>query len=506
MDKHLLLKILLFFPLVLCACGKDDAEDIIPPTGNSRSDMKYIKTSVMTVGIDASLKESDNAVVKLVKQLNNLPALIPGKGLSLVKKDTIWFLENKKENRYIPTKETNSFAGSIVIGSKSTYASADTLLLWNWLAELTYDRHISADRAEELNTIYKKVTNAQYKEVYRYNGTKIQKDKVSSPAIKSVQSYLGELLKSCYTLNTYYPFVHEELARFDSEGKAFVESIFGEKQVTPNPNGITLPPIGYTQWIEIKNGTASTTEVPLDLWYSKYILAKAPQSGLDIPIVASRFVSDSAIVQCKLIVETMIKKLPKYALQWMHNSHYRIGIIGAQEQVTDLPENRAMPLWWSGTDWDTRGRGYGATLSIPLMSCGEENIVYLPSSPFASWYATESIMVHEFAHNVDQGLRESDGSSGNPFEKELLAAYDNAQATGLWKGTYSMENSAEYWAEGVQAWFNTCRMIVPAKGDGKEFMLKYRTQFAEYDPLLYRLIAKYLPEEQLKGYHFDYEP
>jgi hypothetical protein len=141
------------------------------------------------------------------------------------------------------------------------------------------------------------------------------------------------------------------------------------------------------------------------------------------------------------------------------------------------------------------------------MTCGEENIVHTPSSPFYNTYRTESIMVHEFAHNVDQGLGENRGyASGNAFGRALYAAYTNARDSGLWQGTYSMENEAEYWAEGVQAWFNTCRMVVPATNGNGSFTLKYRQQLAEYDPTLHALIATYMPAENLTGYHFDFEP
>ncbi|MDF9829131.1 hypothetical protein [Parabacteroides sp. PF5-6] len=489
----------------LFSCQENDGPEVI--VDNSRSGMTYLKEHGFVIGIPEGLNTADPSFETIIRQLKHLSQALPAKGLSKISNDTIWILDKKGTNGYVPANEkTNPHAGSVVIGDKDKHVfQKDSLLLWVYLSELVYEKYLSAEEKNRLQALHDKVKTSKYNAVYYFDGTKLLKNKVTNaPATKSPERYLGEIAKSCYAQNNYYPFVYEELERFDPEGLAFVEALFGEKTVTPHPDGITLPPAGYTQWVDIVNGFAYTQEIPVDLWYSKYLLARTPGSSPDIAIVASRFVSDSAMLQCRYIVETMVKELPPFALQWMADNHFRIGIIGAEEEVTDLPENRAMPLWWPDTNWDERGRGYGATPYLPLMTCGEENIVYTPQSPFYYRYAQESIMVHEFAHNIDQGLRESNAydPSGNAFETALFAAYANARQTGLWAGTYAMENAAEYWAEGVQAWFNTCRIEVAGP---KRFTMKYRTQLQEYDPTLYALIEKYMPNETLTGYHFDFE-
>jgi hypothetical protein len=50
-------------------------------------------------------------------------------------------------------------------------------------------------------------------------------------------------------------------------------------------------------------------------------------------------------------------------------------------------------------------------------------------------------------------------------------------------------------------------MMVYPKGrtSGQKSIIKYRTQLVEYDPMLYDLISKYMPDVKLTGYHFDYE-
>lgn len=250
---------------------------------------------------------------------------------------------------------------------------------------------------------------------------------------------------------------------------------------------VTTPPVTLTQWLAGK-------ETALDSWYKKFIDCDG------LPIVASEAVSDSALVQARYIAQMMLKRIPE-AREEMIRCHFRIGVVGYKENITDLPECKMMKVWWPDTDWDRRGRGYGATLQIPVMSIGEENLVKIPN--FRERYSTESIMVHEFAHNVDFALRRVN----KEFADSLKAAFRSARAEGLWKGTYSMSNDAEYFAEGAQAWFNTCRMVVSTVGNDerRSFKLKTREQLKDYDPRLYAVCKSVFTEEYLKGYHFDYE-
>ncbi len=246
---------------------------------------------------------------------------------------------------------------------------------------------------------------------------------------------------------------------------------------------VTTPPEHITQWLNYR-------ESPLNAWYQKYLDCDG------LPVLSSINVRDEALLQARYIARHMLQRIPE-AREEMIKCHFRIGVVGYKENITDLPECKMMTVWWPDTDWDARGRGYGATEAIPVMSIGEENLIKIEG--FQGRYYDESIMVHEFGHNVDFGARRAYPE----FEKALLAAFENAKATGLWKGTYSMENDAEYFAEGAQAWFNTCRMVVPALDGSGTFKLVTREQLKEYDPMLYDVLASIFPEEHLTGYHFD---
>ena len=258
----------------------------------------------------------------------------------------------------------------------------------------------------------------------------------------------------------------------------------GKKEPVPQAvSEITAPPASITQWLDGK-------ESPLGSWYKKYLDCDG------LPILSSAAVSDTALLQARYIARTMLTRIPE-ARQEMIRCHFRIGVVGYKENITDLPECKMMKVWWPETDWDERGRGYGATLTIPVMSIGEENLVKIPN--FKERYFEESIMVHEFAHNIDFAMRRVDAA----FAAKLDAAFANAKKTGLWKGSYSMDNCEEYFAEGAQAWFDTCRMIVPKKTGSGSFKIVTRAQLKEYDPGLYDVLSSILPEEKLHGYHFD---
>ena len=105
-----------------------------------------------------------------------------------------------------------------------------------------------------------------------------------------------------------------------------------------------------------------------------------------------------------------------------------------------------------------------------------QNVLRYPGDP----YDTESILVHEFAHAMhDMGLKRVD----EEFDPRLQAIYDEAMAEGLWEGKYAATNHHEYWAEGVQSYFDTNR---PPDHDHNH--VDTRDELAEYDPRLFELI------------------
>ncbi len=169
-------------------------------------------------------------------------------------------------------------------------------------------------------------------------------------------------------------------------------------------------------------------------------------------ILSSAKVSDEALLEARYLIDRLLGDRDDI-LKAMIKRGCRFMVMAPTEMTTDVPEQRHMkddPK----TDWDKRARGLGGKLS----SCGEENLLNLRGDR----YNQENILIHEFNHAVhQQGLREVDPT----FGRRLRDAYQAAMDKGLWKGTYVATNPSEYWAEGVQAYFDCMRRSsAPTRG------------------------------------------
>ncbi len=488
--KSVLLLTALFFTLVAC---KKDKETTAPPPPTVEPEVvaskyDFTKEGGMTLAVHKDeARRGVNATlgIRAIKEsMAVFQATVSAETLAKFSKDTIWVEDHGLSIKFIEDAAAKH-NGSIVIGNVVTFYDSlknnQPALLLNYIARQYYGKYMTATAKTNLTTHFETVAN-KYKEVYSTNGVKLVRNKVSD-ASKSVVDYFAENAEAYLQINNFYPFDYHELERHDVTAFNAQKDAWGTRTFTPNTHGIILPPASLKQSLNYQISN-------LDVYYRKYIDADG------FPIVASRFVADSALVQTKKIVTLMLTRIPD-AKAAMLAANFRVGVIGAYENVTDMPENRKMNEWWPGTDWDARGRGYGATEFLPLMSCGEENIIKIPG--YTERYPFESIMVHEFAHNVDFGLRKARAG----FTAELLDAFNYAKTNGLWAGTYSMENDAEYFAEGVQAWFDTCNMYVMINGVSTK--LKTRAQLRTYDTKLYDLLSKIMPTEKLTGYHFTFE-
>jgi hypothetical protein len=91
--------------------------------------------------------------------------------------------------------------------------------------------------------------------------------------------------------------------------------------------------------------------------------------------------------------------------------------------------------------------GLNPGLGGKITSCGEENLLNLRGDR----YRNENILIHEFSHAIhNYGI----GSLDRTFDAKLRAIHKKAIDSGLWQDTYAATNPAEYWAEGVQSYFD----------------------------------------------------
>jgi dipeptidyl-peptidase-4 len=228
------------------------------------------------------------------------------------------------------------------------------------------------------------------------------------------------------------------------------------------------------------------------------------------PIVASAQVNPYALREAAYLVDLMLAQRPDVRAA-MVRSGARLCILAWNEFTTDQPEWR-----WLAKDpvpgfpgvsprayYDARARGMGGSATDPFCSCGEENLLGHPGDP----YSTENILIHELAHNIHlRGMANVDPG----FDARVKAAYDAAKTAGLWRGKYASVNHHEYFAEGVQSWFDDNR-----ENDHDHNHVNTRAELLEYDPGLAALcrevfgdtVLKYTkPATRFTGHLAGYDP
>jgi hypothetical protein len=221
-------------------------------------------------------------------------------------------------------------------------------------------------------------------------------------------------------------------------------------------------------------------KLKLDPFYKKY----AELDGL--PITASEKVSDAGIVEARYLIRQMLAERPD-VLKEMARRGVRFVVMAPTEMTTDVPEQRHMKND-AKTDWDKRARGLGGKLT----SCGEENLLNLKGDR----YPRENILIHEFSHAIH---RYGIGSLDRKFDVRLKETYRKAIDAGMWKDTYAATNHSEYWAEGVQSYFD-CNSP-PRKGVHND--IDTREKLAKYDPDLFELIDEAFGKNPWRYVRYD---
>jgi hypothetical protein len=217
-------------------------------------------------------------------------------------------------------------------------------------------------------------------------------------------------------------------------------------------------------------------DLKLDAVYKKYISA----SGY--PIVATDKVNDYALKEAAYLVNLMLAKRPDVR-EAMVGSGSRLIVMAHSEFTTDVPEHSQLK---PKDFWDARARGLGGSQHDPVCSCGEENLLCFQGDP----YPTENILIHEFAHNIHlRGMVRVDLT----FDDRVKKAYDDAMKAGLWKGKYGSTSHHEYFAEGVQSWFDNNR-----ENDHDHNHVNTRAELLEYDPGLAALCKEVFGDTELK--------
>ncbi|MBN2214865.1 MAG: hypothetical protein JW723_11520 [Bacteroidales bacterium] len=242
-----------------------------------------------------------------------------------------------------------------------------------------------------------------------------------------------------------------------------------------NSENQIISPSTDTNRVEI---TAPPSSLGLDPFYKKY----ADANGF--PVISSWRVPDKALLKAAEIIIYMTDNLPGPVVDKMRNTGVKVGVMARYEGTTDIPEHKHLENDTS-INWDVRARGLGGYIELPLTTCAEENLLCYQIDK----YHAEDILIHEFAHTIHLvGIIQVDTA----INSKLQHALDQALAAGKWENTYAGTNIYEYWAEGVQDWFNV-NAEVP-QPDGKHNHINTRDELKAYDPGLYAILKCYFTE------------
>jgi len=249
---------------------------------------------------------------------------------------------------------------------------------------------------------------------------------------------------------------------------------------------------GVAQQKGTPDASARSLRETLDPFYKQHVVADG------LLFVASEKVLEHALQEAAYLAGRMLANRPDVRQKLAEKKMY-VTVMAYNEMQTDLPECRNMSPWY-----DKRARGLGGR----PVSCGEENLLDFAGDP----YHGENIFIHEFGHAIHGALARLD----EDFNPRLRALYEEAKQSGR-IGGYGMNNPGEFWAEGVQSWFDCNRagglQLVGAAGQvlselNTRAQIKERLpEFAEFldngfrqNKWVYLPVRKRFDQPHLRGY------
>lgn len=307
--------------------------------------------------------------------------------------------------------------------------------------------------------------------------------------------YWAEIAQSYFDCNRVNNWNHasvgtrEELRAYDPEGYELVHAAF---KLTP-ANDWRYRPLQKQPSV-----IPPPAKFQIDAYYTKFTWAREF-------IVVGRGASDEAMLQAN----DTIRKMFAYRhdiLKALINDNARLVVLGRGERLPDLPECQAAA---GKVKIDPRARSLSYDPECKLVVIGEEDI--LP----AQGKVVASPVIGEFAKAlyVATGTRPVDPNWEKrgrdvqqyelrvkrldlQFDEKLKQAYESAMSQGRWKGAPAARDRVEYWAVGVQAYFD-------AAGDPR---VATREQLKAYDPELFALVHETMAYEDRQDWRFRQTP
>jgi hypothetical protein len=333
-------------------------------------------------------------------------------------------------------------------------------------------RTIDADWRTRLGQTYK---NAISKGLWKY-----------AYAGSNQAEYWAEICQSYFDCNRVNNWNHnsigtrEQLKLYDPEGYELVKTTFN------------LSPEHDWRYQPVRQQPSVLSPPALfivDPYYAKFTYAR------EFTVLGSKHVSDAALLKAN----DTIRKMFAYRhdiLKAVIADGARLVVLGRHEKLSDLPEfqdARKKP----GFD-EVRYLDY--TPSLKLMVVPEENVLCSSKEPLAG----KCMVVSVFAKGLYQVtalrpvLLDFDKQRNKQqyelrvkrldieFDKRLLKIHEVACKSGLWKGTPAARDRVEYWAAGVEAYFDAAGAGQPPHNADRP--ITTREALKTYDPALYALV------------------
>jgi len=195
-----------------------------------------------------------------------------------------------------------------------------------------------------------------------------------------------------------------------------------------------------------------------------------------LKIISTNRVSNKALERTAFLISHVMKNVDPRVPKAMNRNKFRHVVMAAYpaEVTTTFPEYRHL-----GAFYNERARGLGATTHLPLGSSAEENAMCYANDR----YRGEDITIHEFAHSLHLTGFET---VFRGFKREIEGLYRAARSYKTWGpyNHYAYTDYKEYFAEGLQSYFN-CNM-------NDRYAPTDRNQLSQKDPNLYKFLDRYL--------------
>ena len=298
--------------------------------------------------------------------------------------------------------------------------------------------------------------------------------------------YWAEIGQSYFDCNRVNNWNHaaiatrEQLKLYDPEGYELARTTFN---LTP-ANDWRFRPLRQQPSVGLP-----PAKFHIDPYYTKFTYAR------EFTVLGSKHVSDQALLKAN----DTIRKMFTYRhdiLKTLINDGARLVVLGPDEKLSDLPEFKGAKEK-AGFD---AVRYLEYTPDLKLMVVPEENVRDLANDPFVGRCMVVSVFakaLHQVAglRPVDPNFERQRGKQQYElrvkrldieFDHRLQKLYEHAMSKSLWKGTPAARNRVEYWANGVEAYFDAAGTGSPP--DSADRPVTTREALRAYDPDLYTLV------------------